>query len=135
MTFRGQPATPRDGAAVELQGLALLVAEEMDKLSASGHFPYSGLDDGNVGWTWKEWALKIRYSFGDRFFVSDNCDDEYVNRRGIIKDTFGSTAGYADFQLRPNFCIALDAVPDIIDPENSWRSLELGRSKQHSPET
>lgn len=38
---RGLPATPRDGAAVELQGLALFVAENLDALSADGVFPYT----------------------------------------------------------------------------------------------
>lgn len=44
---RGEPATPRDGAAVELQGLALRVARALDKFSKSGAFPYSklGLDN------------------------------------------------------------------------------------------
>lgn len=38
----GQPATPRDGAAVEIQGLALFVAEQFAKLSFSypQFFPY-----------------------------------------------------------------------------------------------
>lgn len=40
---KGLPATPRDGAAVELQGLALFVAEELHKLHSNGIFPYDGL--------------------------------------------------------------------------------------------
>lgn len=42
---KGYPATPRDGAPVELQGLALFVAEGLDKLHKKGLFAYSGLDN------------------------------------------------------------------------------------------
>lgn len=120
---------------MELQGLALLVAEELDRLSASGHFPYSGMDDGNVVLSWKEWAKKIRQSFGKNYYVENDCADEFVNRREIIKDSIGSSSGYADYQLRPNFCVALNATPDIIDPEKAWRALELGSSPKFSLET
>lgn len=34
----------------------------------------------------------------------------HVNRRRILKDTVGSSAGYTDFQLRCNFPIALAVV-------------------------
>lgn len=44
---KGEPATPRDGAAVELQGLALYVAEGLDKLNEQGKYPHGGLkNDG-----------------------------------------------------------------------------------------
>lgn len=42
---KGQPATPRDGAAVELQGLALYVAESLDRLATQGHFRYKELEN------------------------------------------------------------------------------------------
>lgn len=40
---RGLPATPRDGAAVEIQGLALYITEQLGKLflSHQNFFPYS----------------------------------------------------------------------------------------------
>ena len=40
---KGIPATPRDGAAVELQGLAVFVAEELAKLHENGVYPHNGL--------------------------------------------------------------------------------------------
>jgi glycogen debranching enzyme len=61
----------------------------------------------------------------DKFFVDENNSHKFVNRRGIIKDSHGSSAGFTDFQLRPNFCIALDAVPDILDVEKAWSALEI----------
>jgi glycogen debranching enzyme len=124
---RGESATPRDGAAVELQGLALRVARALDKYSKAGTFPYTVMKGQRVNvqseyefqiyllgknetWTWAEWATKIEKSFAQHFYVNEDSKEEFVNRRGIIKDSFGSSLKYTDFQLRPNFCIALDAV-------------------------
>jgi glycogen debranching enzyme len=64
----------------------------------------------NETWTWAEWAAKIEKSFAQHFYVNEDSKEEFVNRRGIVKDSFGSSLKYTDFQLRPNFCITLDAV-------------------------
>lgn len=45
---KGQPATPRDGAAVELQGLALYVAENMAKLAKKQIIPYTEMRGLNI---------------------------------------------------------------------------------------
>jgi glycogen debranching enzyme len=127
---KGLPATPRDGAAVELQGLALFVAENLSNLHSKGIFPYDGLhnEGRDKHLTWLEWAKLLRTSFPEHFYVSDSTDHELVNRRNIIKDSYGSTQKFTDFQLRPNFTIALSLVPDIVSPEQAWQSL-LSASK------
>lgn len=61
-------------------------------------------------WTWRDWAHKIRESFPQKFYVDDDNSEKHVNRRGILKDTFGSSFGFTDFQLRPNFGITLATV-------------------------
>ncbi|KAL7074694.1 hypothetical protein ACQ4LE_006062 [Meloidogyne hapla] len=124
---KGEPATPRDGAAVELQGLALRVAKAFDKYSNEGIFPYKELKNVSLGTSlsWSEWSLKIQKSFFEFFYVPETCTDKFVNRKGIIKDSFGSSLGYTDYQLRPNFCIALDVSPDLIDPNLAWNALEI----------
>lgn len=63
-----------------------------------------------ITWSWEIWAKKIRNSFEQKFYVAENCNDKFVNQRCIIKDSYGSTYQFTDFQLRPNFCIALNAV-------------------------
>ncbi|MCP9263699.1 Glycogen debranching enzyme [Dirofilaria immitis] len=40
---KGWPATPRDGAAVELQGLCYAVIEKLDKLYEQKFYPYKGV--------------------------------------------------------------------------------------------
>ncbi|KAL3124734.1 hypothetical protein niasHT_001571 [Heterodera trifolii] len=124
---RGEPATPRDGAAVELQGLALCVARGLDRLCRDGAFPYNGMKGESSSFlSWSDWAAKIQHSFEQHFFVDHNCQSEFVHRRPIVKDSFGASLAFADFQLRPNFCIALNASPDILPPEKAWAALEIG---------
>ncbi|KAI1711883.1 glycogen debranching enzyme, glucanotransferase domain-containing protein [Ditylenchus destructor] len=122
---RGQPATPRDGAAVELQGLALFTAKKLAELAKKQQFPYARLEGKGKSWTWDEWANILRQSFREKFFVRQENNDKFVNRKGIVKDCYGSSAGFTDFQLRPNFCIALNAAPDILEAEEAWSALEI----------
>lgn len=86
---RGLPASPRDGAAVELQGLALFVAEHLQKLHSEGHFPHNSLVGKNQKWSWAEWAQKIRHNFEPKFFVSESSTEEFVNKKNIVKDSYG----------------------------------------------
>ncbi|KAI1706251.1 amylo-alpha-1,6-glucosidase domain-containing protein [Ditylenchus destructor] len=133
------PATPRDGAAVELQGLALLTAETLAKLSESGLFHKPGLEAKGTKWTWSEWANILRKSFQDEFFIpKDTKEGPPVNKKGIIKDSFGCSNKYGDYQLRPNFFIAIDAVPDILDGldnglDKTWAAIKLAGEKLSGP--
>lgn len=42
-----------------------------------------------------------------------NLKSSLVNRRGIYKDTCGSTHEYTDYQFRPNFGIAMVMVSNL----------------------
>ncbi len=46
-----------------------------------------------------------------------------VNRRGIYKDLYRSGKEYEDYQLRPNFPIAMTVAPDLFDPEHGMHAL------------
>lgn len=120
---KGVPATPRDGAAVELQGLAFAVLEYLDLLHSKGLFPHSGVSKGSLFWTWADWSLKLKTNFERCFFVGDDDRTPCVNRRYIIKDSFGSTAQYTDYQLRPNFTIALAVAPKLMSARNAWSAI------------
>ena len=121
----GIPATPRDGSAIELVGL------QKSALS----FITGTLLQLKTAWIWKgvsyirngkqdyldyiSWEKKIQ-SFFEKFFYippDSSLDSQYeiqrpdlINRRGIYKDTFGSAISFADYQLRPNACIAMVKV-------------------------
>lgn len=66
-------------------------------------------------WTYELWDEKISQNFEKFFWVPEApCPGEQrpdlVNRRGIFKDTFGSSQPWTDYQLRCNFPIALTVV-------------------------
>lgn len=52
MVNKGVPATPRDGAPIELVGLQYSILSFLAKLNDEGKFPHAGVDQI----TFKEWA-------------------------------------------------------------------------------
>jgi glycogen debranching enzyme len=58
-----------------------------------------------------------------------------VNRRGIYKDVFGSGAGreWSDYQLRPNFPIAMAVAPELFDPEHALVALKIADDALRGP--
>ncbi|KAF1764730.1 hypothetical protein GCK72_004680 [Caenorhabditis remanei] len=117
---KGEPATPRDGAAVELQGLAYRTLRALADWNKKGLIERKGVSDE---WSWSFWAEKIRRNFEKKFYVETGAQGQYVNRREIVKDSFGSSHGFTDFQLRCNFAITLAVAPDILDAKKAWKAL------------
>ncbi|VDD94330.1 unnamed protein product [Enterobius vermicularis] len=130
---RGYPATPRDGAAVELQGLAYAVLLKLHEMSNKGIYPYQGVSDEGVSWKWSEWAERIKENFEKHFYVDDNDHSPSVNRRHIIKDSVGSSNVYTDYQLRPNFAITLAVAPKLVTPRKAWKAICLAEEVLMGP--
>lgn len=130
---KGIPATPRDGSAVELVGLNRSILDWLIKMNEIGHYPYDGviLDDlhrisQNLKiYTWKEWAARIDKNFEKYFWIDySSTESNLINKRDIYKDTLGSSLAWTDYQLRPNFLIALCLAPQMINPDNARKALE-----------
>jgi len=129
---KGKPATPRDGSAVELIGLCASVTRWLSELHARNEFPHDGVVRPSKGdrITYKQWADLICANFEKEFFIEpvkspNESRPDLVNRRGIYKDTFGSSTPWTDYQLRPNFPIALAVAPEMCNPEHMWEALEM----------
>lgn len=127
---RGKPSTPRDGSAVELVGLSASVVSWLAELHLAGQWKQDGVS-GNAKngekMTWLEWSEKIKSNFEKHFFVSSDTPDQFVNRRGIYKDTVNSSFKWTDYQLRPNFFVAMVVAPHIFDPEHANQALDLAQ--------
>jgi glycogen debranching enzyme len=137
---KGAPATPRDGSAVELVGLSYSAILWLHQLYQLGQFPYSRVnlpsDDPHSRrtLTYSKWASLIKESFEHHFWIpldrnlasqKEGTQASYLHRTGIYKDCVGSTQRYANFQLRPNFSIAMVVAPELFSPENAWTALQM----------
>jgi glycogen debranching enzyme len=129
----GTPATPRDGAAIEINALAYSVVSWLSRLddsSAHGVIRSITFHNGETV-PLKEWSHRFHTAFERWFWVpttssqdDHHCiDSRYVNKRGMYKDTVGSAAGWADYQLRPNQLVALAVAPDLFSAANACAAL------------
>ncbi|RIA84467.1 glycoside hydrolase family 13/133 protein [Glomus cerebriforme] len=138
---KGIPATPRDGAAVEIIGLLKSTLRWLSELSEQGHYPWKGvgLEDGRHI-TFAEWNDLIQKSFEKCFYIPlDPADDSKyelntkINRRGIYKDTYKASNNYEDYQLRPNFPIAMVVAPELFNNHHALQALNIAREKLAGP--
>ncbi|XXG94514.1 hypothetical protein Hte_000771 [Hypoxylon texense] len=139
---KGIPGTPRDGAAIEITGLLYSTLKWLAKLNAEGKYPYKGVTkaDGSEI-TFSAWADLVKSNFEYCYYVpvDKSEDDQYsvnssiVNRRGIYKDLYRSGKEYEDYQLRPNFAIAMTVAPDLFNPEHAMGALVLADKALRGP--
>ena len=82
--------------------------------------------------SFSDWSQQIKDNFEDKFWIpydrplaSQREGEEagYIHRTAIYKDCVGATQRYADFQLRPNFPIAMVVAPELFTAENAWQAL------------
>lgn len=79
------------------------------------HFLFSGV---TTVMTFDQWGSLIKKNFEPCFWVPpahqpvhhDDLHPEMINRRLIYKDSYGAIWPWADYQLRPNFPIAMVVV-------------------------
>ena len=71
--------------------------------------------------TFREWSKKIVENFEKYFWVNSKSDPpneprpDLINQRGIYKDSVGATQVWADYQLRPNFPVAMVVVSTLSE--------------------
>ncbi|PFH46873.1 glycoside hydrolase family 133 protein [Amanita thiersii Skay4041] len=136
---KGIPGTPRDGAPVEITGLLKSTLRWLSNLSDAGKFPFSGVEADINGHrrivTYREWSDLIQASFEKYYYIpTDSSQDKnyeinrsLVNRRGIYKDVYGSgnDRAWSDYQLRPNFPIAMTVAPELFDEQHALDALRI----------
>eukprot|EP00040_Diaphanoeca_grandis_P022413 m.120406 g.120406 ORF g.120406 m.120406 type:complete len:1491 (+) comp28801_c0_seq1:247-4719(+) len=129
----GVPATPRDGADVEIIGLVKSTVSWLARLNAQNIFKYDGVDcNGGEHLKFSDWGEVLQTSFEKYFWVPETkqedgsyqVDSKMVHRRGMYKDVVGSIDVYTDYQLRPNFCIAMVVAPELFDKSHARIALK-----------
>ncbi|XP_021468712.2 glycogen debranching enzyme isoform X2 [Oncorhynchus mykiss] len=140
---KGMPATPRDGSAVEMVGLCKSAVRWLVELHKKGLFPHSSMkihrDGKELKVSYEDWNHKIQVNFEKNFYVSHDEKDpdekhpDLVHKRGIYKDSHGASSPWCDYQLRPNFCIAMVVAPELFTVERAWKALEVAEKKLLGP--
>ncbi|XP_067460936.1 glycogen debranching enzyme isoform X2 [Thunnus thynnus] len=140
---KGMPATPRDGAPVEIVGLSKSTVRWVVELHAKGLFPYDGAkvhrDGKEVFIPYSQWNNQLQKSFEAGFWVSGETNDPHekhpdlVHKKGIYKDSYGASSPWCDYQLRPNFTIAMVVAPELFTVERAWKALEVAEKKLLGP--
>lgn len=83
-----------------------------------------------------DWAKRIKSKFEAHFWIPadksiaserEGPEAGYIHRTGIYKDSINASQRYADYQLRPNFPIAMTVSPELFTPENAWEALSKVR--------
>ena len=125
---KGVPATPRDGAPIELIGLQYSVLSFLAKMNTEGKFHQEGVEQI----TFQAWADQIKANFNRCFYIplehqaqGYDLESRFIKRRGIYKDTYKSSHGFTDYQFRPNICIAMAVAPQLFDPEQARLCLMI----------
>ncbi|XP_019812558.2 glycogen debranching enzyme [Bos indicus] len=140
---KGIPATPRDGSAVEIVGLSKSAVRWLLELSQKNIFPYHYVTVKRHGKlvrvSYDEWNRKIQENFEKLFYVSEDPSDvsekhpNLVHKRGIYKDSYGASSPWCDYQLRPNFTIAMVVAPELFTTQKAWKALEMAEKKLLGP--
>ncbi|XP_041849646.1 glycogen debranching enzyme isoform X1 [Melanotaenia boesemani] len=140
---KGMPATPRDGSAVEIVGLSKSAVRWLVELHTRDLFPYDGAkvhrDGKEVFIQYSQWNQQLQQSFEAGFWVSGDPQDpnekrpDLVHKTGIYKDSYGASSPWCDYQLRPNFTIAMVVAPELFSLERAWKALEVAEKKLLGP--
>ncbi|KAI7524045.1 glycoside hydrolase family 13 protein, partial [Hortaea werneckii] len=100
----------------------------------SGHFKYDGVtsNQGKLV-TYSAWRDLLKANFEKHYYVPADpaeygkydINPKIVNRKGIYKDVHRGRKEYRDYQLRPNFCIAMVVSPDLFDSTHALGAVEM----------
>jgi glycogen debranching enzyme len=131
----GIPATPRDGAAVEIIGLLESTLRWLSASHEEGSYPFAGVTLQSTGKvvSWSFWSNLVCANFESWFYVPVKpeydikffIEERHVSLRGIYKDTVGSASEFGDYQFRPNVAVAMTVAPELFDPVHAVRCLNI----------
>ena len=122
---KGIPATPRNGADIEIISLLYFSLIHLNNFYNNKKYPYNNviLPDGKII-TYIEWAEKIKNNFEKYFYIDKkNVDCLHDNTyRDYISDDNDSRH---ESQLRPNVFIALSISPELFKKSHAIKFIKL----------
>lgn len=127
---------------MEINGLLYSTLRFLAKLSSEGKISFSSVKkNSNEEITFSQWADLLKANWERCFYVPYHAAEDYkydvnpaiINRRGIYKDLYKSGKEYEDYQLRPNFPIAMTVAPDLFEPSHALKALEIADKELRGP--
>ena len=127
---KGLPATPRPGTNIEIISLLYSCLDFIVEMGKNNYFKYKSVKlSNNDNYPYTQWKLLIKDSFEDEFYVkkynieiNNSYNNEYNEnpiKGNIYKDYINKNdVNIYEFQLRPNFLIALYISPELFTYEN-----------------
>ena len=122
---KGKPATPRNGADIEIIGLLYYTLIHLSKLNKEGKYPYNEVKLNN-GKTLKyeEWSNKIKLNFEKYFFIEKK--NSFTSHDNTYKDYISDDNDLRhESQLRPNVFIPLAIAPELFEKEHAIKFMKL----------
>ncbi|KAH7647596.1 Gdb1p glycogen debranching enzyme [Cryptosporidium bovis] len=131
---KGIPATPRNGADIEIVALLYSAISYVTLLEKDNKFPYKGVQYSENGFiSYSDWVKLIKDNIECYFYIpSENeiksnneykIEKKFINKTEIYKDTCGSSHGWTDYQLRCNSVVAIGISVDLFDVDHSLKTL------------
>eukprot|EP01017_Pseudomicrothorax_dubius_P022918 TRINITY_DN2467_c0_g4_i2.p1 TRINITY_DN2467_c0_g4~~TRINITY_DN2467_c0_g4_i2.p1 ORF type:complete len:791 (+),score=167.00 TRINITY_DN2467_c0_g4_i2:1-2373(+) len=123
----GLPATPRDGAPIELTALLKFAVSNFSKLHARGVYPYEGVTVNQTNFTFEEWEKKIQDNFERLYFVPSEARSQLQphQRKTVYRDVIGATDEKEVYRLRPNVCVAMSVASELFVHEHAVECLKI----------
>ncbi|KAJ1518039.1 hypothetical protein HMI55_003689 [Coelomomyces lativittatus] len=138
----GFPATPRDGAPIEITALVYstlmwlqtLVDRKWWKVTGVTVPPSSTGSSSSNFWSWGYWAELIHQHFEPLYYVPPLMPTEVSSTTSDVltlemyKDVVGSNRIGADVQFRPNQFLAMAIAPQLFHAEHALAVLRQGEA-------
>ena len=122
---KGHPATPRNGADVEIIGLLYYTLKKLSKLNEEGKYPHSEvvLNSGKK-LSYEDWGEKIKLNFEKYFFIEKK--NSYSAHDNVYKDYISDDNDLRhEAQLRPNVFIPMAIAPELFNREHAIKFMKL----------
>ena len=122
---KGIPASPRNGADVEIIALLYSTLRFVSQQNKKNTFKYSNvtLSDGS-NLEYEAWADLIKSNFEKYFYIEKK--NEFSPNDTVYRDYISDDNDKRhECQLRPNIFIAMTVAPELFDKEHAIKCIEV----------
>ena len=123
---KGTPATPRNGADIEIVALVYSALEFILSMSTKGYYKYKSVTLSNgVSYPFTQWKLRIKDNFESSFFISrlmKNCKENIY--KDYLSESNDGTSLRNENQLRPNAIYAILSSPTLFTKSNVLKYID-----------